>query len=453
MVRTYLWLALCLGCVGGEEWSRFRGPGGSGIAEGTGYPAEFSATKNLVWTQATPAGKSSPVLTRDAVFLTGERGDELLVICLDRKTGSSRWERSIKRSRREAQHTLNTGASATPASDGENVYAFFGNFGLISYDGRGKERWRRPLGPFSSLWGMASSPVIADGLVVMVLDGFGESYMAAFDAKSGQERWRTGRAPFALNYSTPVVRGEEVIVIGPGKVAGYELKTGRERWAGKLPVASYVASPAVGDKMAFTLSYSVEQSPSFDDQLKNLDKNGDGKLGADEFGTGDNARIVESFAQMAGNKDGVLERAEWVEVIREWVGRPAMTGARLGGGAGGWSHTKSVARVSTPLLFEGLVYSVANGGILTAMEVETGVAAKTGRLAGALDNYFASPVMGGGMLYLTAESGKVVVVRPGREWQVLAVNDLGEECFATPALSAGQIYIRTAGSLRRFETR
>ena len=166
------------------------------------------------------------------------------------------------------------------------------------------------------------------------------------DTKSGGQKGR----PFALNYSTPVVRGEEITVIGPGKIAGYEARTGKEMWAGTLPVASYVASPAVGSTIAFALSYSVEQVPSFDDQLKNLDRNKDGKLGPDEYGTGDNARIVESVGQMYGNKDGTVERAEWMELWREWVGRPALTGARLGGAAGGWppppapSHRPAGAR-------------------------------------------------------------------------------------------------------------
>lgn len=445
---TTIGLTLLACGLGAEEWSRFRGPTGAGIAEGSGYPAEFGEGRNVVWTRAIPAGKSSPVLTADSVFLTAERGADLVVLCLDRKTGVIRWERTTPRPRREFQHSLNTGASATPVTDGENVYAFFGNFGLISFDGVGKERWRRPLGPFTSLWGMAASPVLAGGAVIMVLDGFGQSYMAAFDQKTGVERWRTARSPFALNYSTPVVRGEEVVVAGPGKIAGYDVRTGTEKWSGKLPVASYVASPALSSNMAFALSYSVETVPSFDEFLKTLDKNGDGALSPGEFGPGDNARILEGFGQMAGNKDGTVERAEWVGVWREWTGRSALTAAGLDGNTTAWTYTKSVGRVSTPLLYEGLVYMVANGGILSAIDVETGVAVKTGRLTGALDNYFSSPVFGDGKLYFTAESGKVVVVKPGRDWQILAVNDLGEETYATPALSKGQLFVRTANTLR-----
>ena len=147
---TTVGLALLVCALRAEEWSRFRGPAGAGIGAGTGYPAEFGEGRNLVWKRAIPGGKSSPVLTGESVFLTAERGADLLVLCLERRSGAIRWERAIPRPRREFQQSLHTGASATPMTDGENVYAFFGNFGLISFDGSGKERWRRPLGPASS---------------------------------------------------------------------------------------------------------------------------------------------------------------------------------------------------------------------------------------------------------------------------------------------------------------
>jgi outer membrane protein assembly factor BamB len=255
--------------VSGEEWTRFRGPDGSGVASGNGYPTEFGPARNVVWKQAVPPGKSSPVLTGTNVFLTAERGEELVVLCLDRKTGKPRWERTLRRVRREFQHTLNSGAVATPVTDGENVYAFFGNFGLVSYNAAGKERWRRPMGPFSSLWGMAASPVLAGGVLVMVVDGFGASYVAGYDVKTGKERWRKTRSPFALNYSTPALRrtaagADEIVIVGPGKAVGYDPETGAERWSGKLPVASYVASAGMGNDLVFSLSYAVESVPSFD---------------------------------------------------------------------------------------------------------------------------------------------------------------------------------------------
>src|SRR6185436_4442353 len=133
-----------------ETWSRFRGHNGAGIVAGD-YMVEFGNKKNLLWKRPIPPGKSSPVLTESRIFLTAEEGENLVVLCLDRKTGRTVWERSVRRSRTEFQHTLNSGAAATPVTDGENVYAFFGNYGLVSYDAKGKERWRQPLGPFSSL--------------------------------------------------------------------------------------------------------------------------------------------------------------------------------------------------------------------------------------------------------------------------------------------------------------
>ncbi len=184
--------------------------------------------------------------------------------------------------------------------------------------------------------------------------------------------------------------------------------------------------------------------------MKNLDKNGDGLLSPDEFGKDDNARILEGLGTMAGNRDGTVDRQEWLSIWGDWTGKPALTAVRMGDGATAWSYTKSVGRVSTPLVVDGLVYMVANGGILTAVDAVSGEVRKAARLTGALDNYFASPVVAGGRIYLTSESGKVVVVKPGPAWEVVAVNDLGEECYATPALSGGRMFLRTASALYAF---
>src|SRR5262245_48821879 len=128
-----------------EEWTRFRGPNGSGISADTGFPAEFSKNKNLVWRTPARAGKSSPVLTQRHVFLTALSDGKLFTQCFDRETGRLLWERSVNRSRVEPSHNLNHPASITPVTDGELVYVFFPEHGLIAYDGNGKERWNTPL--------------------------------------------------------------------------------------------------------------------------------------------------------------------------------------------------------------------------------------------------------------------------------------------------------------------
>src|SRR6185503_8218725 len=139
----------------GNDWLQFRGPNGTGVADGPTLPAQFGATKNLAWKASVPFGRSSPVVTADRVFLTASEGDKLVTLALDRKTGKMLWRRDVQRARHTPIYKANDAASPTPVSDGKNVFVFFAELGLISYAPDGKERWRLPLGPFSSFYGMA----------------------------------------------------------------------------------------------------------------------------------------------------------------------------------------------------------------------------------------------------------------------------------------------------------
>ena len=141
-----------------NEWLQFRGPNGTGVADGFALPSEFSSTKNLVWKTQVPFARSSPVVTADRVFMTASEGDKLITLALNRKTGKLLWRRDVVRARHMPIYKANDAAAPTPVSDGKNVYAFFGELGLISYGPDGKERWRVPLGPFNSFYGMGGSP-------------------------------------------------------------------------------------------------------------------------------------------------------------------------------------------------------------------------------------------------------------------------------------------------------
>jgi outer membrane protein assembly factor BamB len=147
-----------------NEWLQFRGPNGTGVAEGFPLPAEFSSTKNLTWKTPVPFARSSPVITADRIFITATEGDKLITLALDRKTGKVLWRRDAERARHMTIYKANDGASPTPVSDGKNVFVFFAELGLISYGPDGKERWRVPLGPFNSFYGMGGSPVLAGNL-------------------------------------------------------------------------------------------------------------------------------------------------------------------------------------------------------------------------------------------------------------------------------------------------
>ncbi len=151
-----------------NEWLRFRGPNGTGVAEGFTLPAEFGSKKNLVWKTSVPFARSSPVVTADRVFLTASEGDKLITLALNRKTGKILWQREVVRARHMPIYRANDAASPSPVSDGKNVFVFFAELGLIAYGPDGTERWRVLLGPFNSFYGMGGSPVLASNTLVMV---------------------------------------------------------------------------------------------------------------------------------------------------------------------------------------------------------------------------------------------------------------------------------------------
>jgi outer membrane protein assembly factor BamB len=406
-------------------------------------------------------GKSSPVLTIDRIMLTADDDNRLQVISVDRATGKTIWERSLAPARREYKNPLNHGASSSAATDGTNVYAFFGDYGLVSYDGSGKERWKTPLGPFSSFWGMATSPVATEDTVILLLDGFARSSIAGFDRNSGRKKWEAERQPFSLNYSTPLLRTGsdsrcEVLALGPNDLASYDASSGERRWSVVVQPGNIIASPILGDEHTLvSMIFRAETIPPFPD------KDGDGIITEGDIPTDPNEwqtiRTLRMIANETGNRDGKITRAEWNSFWSGYEGKPAVTATSIG--APGekaphrgmrWSYTKGVARVATPLFYEGIVYYINIGGILTALNAKTGVVLKVGRLEGALDNYYASPVAAEGRVYFTSETGKVVVVKAGAAWSILACNDLDEPCYATPALSNGRIFVRTSQSLACF---
>jgi len=193
MQRHPLQIVLCLlvSAACAEEWTRFRGPNGSGVSIDTGFPTDFGKQKNLLWRTAVRPGKSSPVLTRNRIFLTAFENGKLFTQCFDRETGKLWWERSVDRLRVESTEPLNHPAAITPVTDGENIYSFFMDYGLISYDPEGNIRWKVPLGPFSNSMGHSSSPILAGYNIILVIDQTLDSYIAAFDRRNGQICWKT----------------------------------------------------------------------------------------------------------------------------------------------------------------------------------------------------------------------------------------------------------------------
>jgi outer membrane protein assembly factor BamB len=333
---------------------------------------------------------------------------------------------------------------------------------MVSYGLDGRERWRLPLGPFRNYKGMGASPIVAGRSIVLVCDQDVGSYLLAVDKETGRIRWRTERPEIPGNgHSTPVVYEDAgatmLAVLGGSRLTGYRADTGeRVWWVGGLSIQPK-SSPIVGrDPEGRTLLYilapGAEDGPSpkippFSEQRATLDKNGDGKVAGAEMG---------NFIQADADGDGVLSEREYDAFMASGSVASALMAIRPAGRgdltATGpvWTYRKSLPLVPTPLLYQGVLYLLKEGGIVTALDPATGEVFARMRLTGALDNYFSSPIAADGNLYMVSQAGHVAVVKAGRQPELLAVNDLDDECFATPSVAPGRLYIRSRTALYCF---
>jgi outer membrane protein assembly factor BamB len=447
------------------DWSRFRGPNGAGVAEGTGLPGEIGPERNVVWKTPLPAGHSSPIVWGDRIYLTAAQGEDLLTLCLNRADGRELWRRTAPRPRLEALDRRNGPASASPAADARQVVVFFGDYGLVSYDPDGREQWRRPLGPFDNVYGMGSSPILVDGLVVIVCDQSHDSFAAAFDAKTGVERWRTARPAALSGHSTPVVHAgkngtTEIVAPGSMRLDVYDGRTGKVVWfADGLP--SEMKSGAVlGQDAVYVVGYGSPLNepghhpvlPPYAEWKASRDADKDGKVTKTE--ADDTTKEYWDFTDL--DKDGAISEAEWKLYQAMMAAENGLLAFRLGG-AGDvsqsaflWKYQRSVPQLPTPVLYRDVLYMINDGGILTTLDPRTGSVLKQGRLRAAVDHYFASPVAGDGKVYFVSKTGIVSVLRAGGDQEVLSSSDLDDEVTATPALVDGRIYLRTRNLLYCF---
>ena len=450
------------------EWSQFRGPNSAGVAETSRLPVEFGPRKNVAWKTTIPNGKSSPVLTADRIFLTASEGDDLLTICLERASGKILWRRAIRRDRAEPLNQLNTPASSTPTTDGRNVYVFFGDFGLVSYGPDGNERWRLRLGPFKNLHGMASSPVLVGDKLIMLHDQAVDSHLLAVNKDTGETLWRTERPEALKGFSTPVVfqakdGPPQLIVTGSFLLISYSVESGEKLWWVRGLTWQMKSSAVIGDDIIYATGWSPSSDagqrmllPSFEEALQEADIDHDGKLSFNE--------IPEKWHNFSGWRpidlvgDGSLSEREWSLYRARRAARNVTIAVRPGKARGDltethllWEYERSVPRVPSPLFYKGILYTIKDGGILTSFDAKTGKVLRQARLRDAIDTYYSSPVAGDNKVYLASELGKVSVLQVGGEWETLAVNDLREPCYASPAIADGRLFIRTATTLYAFE--
>ncbi len=465
-IRAAAFVSLLASPAVASEWSRFRGPNGTGVdPSGKSLPLRFGPGENVVWKTELPPGHSSPILTRDRVFLTAFDNDALLTYGLDRETGVVLWRRDAPRARVTKVDDRNNAASPSPAVDEKSVYVFFPDYGLLAYDFEGNERWRYPLDPFENVYGMGASPVVAGDNVVLVCDQNLHSYILALDRDTGEVAWKTERPEATSGHSTPVLsrpaEGElEILVPGSFQVTSYSAATGKKLWWVTGLSFEMKSTPVLADGILYINGYGApENQPGtnvpalgWKEALAAQDGNKDGRLEGDEVQG--HARSWFGFTDLNG--DGHLDEAEWRYYEAALASRNGILAIRIGGEGDmteesvAWAYHKRVPQLPSPLLYQGVLYMVNDGGVVTTLDPETGEMRAQGRLKGAVDNYFASPVAADGKVFFASELGKIAVISPRGGLEVLAVNDLGDLIYATPAIDDGRIYIRTRGALYCF---
>src|SRR6267378_6759498 len=383
-----------------EDWPQFRGPNGTGVSASTGLPEEFGPNKNVIWKTPLPPGHSSPVLTKNRIFLTAHTKDKekknykLLVICLERQTGKLLWQREVPRSRVGRLQLVNGPASPSPVTDGANVYAFFQEFGMVSYDRVGKERWRLPLGPFNMFYGFGASPILTDDKVILPVDQDSpSSYLIAVDKNTGRVRWKVDRPVVISGYSTPIIyqpkQGPKQIVIPESfQLSDYSVADGKRIWwvrglaCEMKSIASNDGEYLYINGWGFPQNQPGQQVKTipFEEGLARYDKNGDHEIARSEItGTDPMDKMLSAaFEAFDTDRDEKLNAKDW-EVFRGMMASEnGLLAIKLGGEgdqtstAIHWRYQKPVPQVPSTLLYKGVLYMINDSGILISFDPATG---------------------------------------------------------------------------------
>ena len=408
----------------GSNWPGWRGPGSQGISAEKDLPTEWSSTKNVAWkTPISGRGHSSPVVWENRIFLTtaiegdvipgakavphmdegkpwrhpdsmgGDRSHAFKVICLDRDTGKTLWERTAYEGKvYDDRHKRSAYASPTPTTDGHYVYAWFGSEGLYCYDFGGKLIWKQSLGGIATMgMGVGTSPVLYENLLILQCDeDAGEkSFIVAVDKKTGKQIWKESRKVQA-SWSTPVLAQAggrtELITNGNELIISYDPRTGKELWRSKGVESNAIHTPLVGNGMVYvTAGYPAKRVLAI-------------KLGA----SGD----ITDSASIA------------------------------------WKYEKGTAYVASPILYGDYLYLISDKGILTCLDAKTGQVKYEGGRVPVPASFMSSPVAFDGKILMSSEDGDTFVVKAGPVHEIVRTNSIGEPIHTTPALAGGKIFIR-----------
>jgi outer membrane protein assembly factor BamB len=378
-----------------KYWPRWRGPSGQGYVTGSGYPDRWSGTENVAWKVAVPGtGNSSPIVWRNQIFLATsyDDGERKSIVAFNRADGRKMWETFAPDAPAESPHAKNGHASGTPATDGQRVYAFLGNHGLFAVDLQGRQVWHQPLGPFDASHGTAGSPLLYKDRVIIYQDqrAAGGSFVAAFNATTGKEMWRTPRQE-RVGWGTPIAirtgTRDEIIVSSMRRVYAYDPDSGKELWSAGGNLFEVIPTPVVGEGMVFASS----------------------------------GRAGPTLAIKPGGSGDV-------------------TSTHVA-----WTAAKGSPFIPSTLLHDGVLYMVNDmQSIATAYDAKSGEVLWQGRLGeAARESFSASPVIVDGKLFFTNDMGETFVLAAGREFKLLHVNHLNARTLASPALVDGRWYFRT----------
>lgn len=415
-----LLVVLISGSVNADDWGHWRGPNGNSVALNANPPTQWSDSSNIKWKIEIPGkGSGSPIVWGNKVFVVsavskssgqsqqesrgrGRRGrggaplteTQFVVYCIDKESGKEIWKQTaVTATPHQGVHSTNNFASASPCTDGEHVYAFFGSRGLFCYSMDGKLEWKRDdFGKMETRngFGEGSSPTIAGDKIIVPWDHEGQSAIYALEKKTGKTIWKTDRDE-PTNWSTPLIvehdGNKQVVMNGQNYARAYDLETGEELWRCSGQTQRPCASAVATDGYVFV-------------------------------GSGHRGSYLGAF-RLDGNGD--IEGTDKVA----------------------WSVNRDTPDVASPLLSDGRLYFYkARNGILSCVDAKTGKAHYGATRVSGLREIYASPVAAGGYVFLTDRSGTTVVIKDSDEFEVVATNSVGETVDATPAPVGNQLFIK-----------
>jgi outer membrane protein assembly factor BamB len=448
-----------------NDWARFRGPNGNGVADTSNLPVEFGPDTNVIWKTELPPGHSSPILSEDKIFLTAVEGTELLTIAVDRATGEVLWRHTAPTSPTDPPDPRNNPASPSPVTDGEIVVVFFADYGMIALDMEGNELWDLPLGPFDNVYGMGASPILFEDTVILAADQTSNSYLLAVSREDGSEVWKTDRPEAKSGHATPILWEDDngrtqLLIPGSFFLTAYDARTGEKLWWVSGLSFEIKSTPVIHNGMVFVNGFgSPLQQPGKQpdiapwEEALGQDADGDGKLSGEEV-RGTYAQGYLGFTDL--DHDGFYDAEDWAYFRAAITSENGVLAIKLGGDGDMteenvvWDYRRSVPQLPSPLVYDGVLYMINDGGIVTTFDPATGEVLDQGRLRGAVDAYYASPVAADNKLYFVSELGLVAVVQPGGSIDEVVVSDLDDLTYGTPAIADERIYLRTRNTLYCF---